>query len=194
MIAYIQGTLTHKSPALVHIEANGIGYEVQISLHTYSRIQHLQECKLLTYLHIKEEAHTLYGFFEEGEREVFLHLIGVSGIGAATARMMLSSLPPDEIIRAIVQENEKLLESIKGIGGKTAKRLILELRDKLSRRREIPQIAALANNTLQEDALNALVALGISRSMAEQAISKIIKAQPALNDLELLIKQSLKNL
>lgn len=194
MIAYIQGTLTHKSPALVHIEANGIGYEVQISLHTYSRIQHLQECKLLTYLHIKEEAHTLYGFFEEGEREVFLHLIGVSGIGAATARMMLSSLPPDEIIRAIVQENEKLLESIKGIGGKTAKRLILELRDKLSRRREIPQIAAQANNTLQEDALNALVALGISRSMAEQAISKIIKAQPALNDLELLIKQSLKNL
>lgn len=194
MIAYIQGTLTHKSPALVHIEANGIGYEVQISLHTYSRIQHLQECKLLTYLHIKEEAHTLYGFFEEGEREVFLHLIGVSGIGAATARMMLSSLPPDEIIRAIVQENEKLLESIKGIGGKTAKRLILELRDKLARRREIPQIAALANNTLQEDALNALVALGISRSMAEQAISKIIKAQPALNDLELLIKQSLKNL
>ena len=195
MIAYLSGKLTHKSPAMVHIEVQGVGYEVQISLNTYSRIQSLETCKLLTFLHIKEDAHTLYGFSDEAERSVFLLLLGVSGIGAGTARMMLSSVQPDDLLRAIAMENEKMLESIKGIGAKTAKRIILELKDKIRKHKDTaPQLSVATNNTLQEDALNALVTLGIARTVAEQAIQKVLKAEPQLQDLEGLIKKSLKSL
>ncbi|HVB03016.1 MAG TPA: Holliday junction branch migration protein RuvA [Chitinophagaceae bacterium] len=194
MIAYIEGKLTYKSPALVHLDVQGLGYEVQISLNTYSRIRNLESCKLQTYLHIKEDAHTLYGFFDEGEKAVFLLLISVAGVGAATARMMLSSLQPDEIRRAILMENEKVLESIKGIGAKTAKRLILELKDKIFRQRDDNQISAFTNNTIQSDALNALIALGISRSAAEAAVQQVIKTETPIPGLEELIKKSLKNL
>jgi Holliday junction DNA helicase RuvA len=195
MIAYLNGKLSYKSPAMVHLDVQGVGYEVQISLNTYSRIQALESCKLLAYLHIKEDAHTLYGFFDEAERSMFLLLMGVSGIGANTARMMLSSLQPEDIQRAITMENEKMLESIKGIGAKTAKRLILELKDKFKKQKDIGyQISVTSNNTMQEDALNALVTLGIARSVAEQAISKVLKAEPLLEDLEGLIKKSLKGL
>ncbi|KAA2240534.1 Holliday junction branch migration protein RuvA [Chitinophaga agrisoli] len=195
MIAYLNGKLTHKSPAMVHVEVQGVGYEVQISLNTYSRIQGLENCKLLTFLHIKEDAHTLYGFFDEPERTMFLLLIGVSGIGATTARVMLSSLQPEDIQRAIAMENEKMLESIKGIGAKTAKRIILELKDKIKRNKDTGlQISAPANNTLQEDALIALVTLGIARNVAEQAIQKVLKTEPLLQDLEGLIKKALKSL
>ncbi|ASZ14690.1 Holliday junction branch migration protein RuvA [Chitinophaga pendula] len=195
MIAYLNGKLAYKSPAMVYVDVQGVGYEVQISLHTYSRIQQLDSCKLLTYLHIKEDAHTLYGFFEEAERSMFLLLIGVSGIGAGTARMMLSSLQPEDIQRAITMENEKMLESVKGIGSKTAKRIILELKDKISKRKDAGvYLSSALNNTVQEDALNALITLGIARNMAEQAIQKVLKAEPQLQDLEGLIKKSLKNL
>jgi Holliday junction DNA helicase RuvA len=195
MIAYLSGKLTHKSPAMVHIEVQGVGYEVQISLNTYSRIQSLETCKLLTFLHIKEDAHTLYGFSDEAERSMFLLLLGVSGIGAGTARMMLSSVQPDDLLRAIAMENEKMLESIKGIGAKTAKRIILELKDKIRKHKDTaPQLSVATNNTLQEDALNALVTLGIARTVAEQAIQKVLKAEPQLQDLEGLIKKSLKSL
>ena len=195
MIAYLNGKLSYKSPAMVHIDVQGVGYEVQISLNTYSRIQGLESCKLLAYLHIKEDAHTLYGFFDEAERTIFLMLMGVSGIGANTARMMLSSLQPEDIQRAILMENEKMLESIKGIGAKTAKRLILELKDKFKKQKDIGnQISVTSNNTMQEDALNALVTLGIARNVAEQAISRVLKAEPLLEDLEGLIKKSLKGL
>lgn len=195
MIAYLNGKLSYKSPAMVHIDVQGVGYEVQISLNTYSRIQGLESCKLLAYLHIKEDAHTLYGFFDEAERQMFLLLIGVSGIGANTARMMLSSLQPEDIQRAIAMENEKMLESIKGIGAKTAKRVILELKDKISKQKDAGhQISVTPNNTIQEDALNALVTLGIARNVAEQAINKVLKAEPLLQDLEALIKKSLKGL
>ncbi|ATL49790.1 Holliday junction branch migration protein RuvA [Chitinophaga caeni] len=196
MIAYLEGKLTYKTPALVYIDIQGLGYEVQISLNTYSKIQHLETCKLLTYLHIKEDAHTLYGFFEEAEKQMFLHLIGVSGIGASTARMMLSSLQPADIQRAILMENEKMLEGVKGIGAKTAKRVILELKDKMKRvQPETVHLSATPNNTTEEDALNALVTLGIARNMAEQAIRKVLKADPGLlNDLEDLIKKALKSL
>lgn len=195
MIAYLNGKLSYKSPAMVHLDVQGVGYEVQISLNTYSRIQALENCKLLAYLHIKEDAHTLYGFFDEAERSMFLLLMGVSGIGANTARMMLSSLQPEDIQRAITMENEKMLESIKGIGAKTAKRLILELKDKFKKQKDIGyQISVTSNNTMQEDALNALVTLGIARNVAEQAISKVLKAEPLLEDLEGLIKKSLKGL
>lgn len=195
MIAYLNGKLSYKSPAMVHLDVQGVGYEVQISLNTYSRIQGMESCKLLTYLSIKEDAHTLYGFFDQAERQMFLLLIGVSGIGANTARMMLSSLQPEDIQRAIAMENEKMLESIKGIGNKTAKRIILELKDKVGKQKDIGhQISVPANNTMQEDALNALVTLGIARNVAEQAINKVLKAEPQLQDLEGLIKKSLKSL
>lgn len=195
MIAYLNGKLAYKSPALVHLDVNGVGYEVQISLHTWTHIQHLETCKLLTYVHIKEDAHTMYGFFEDAERSMFLQLISVSGIGASTARMMLSSLHPEDIQRAIVMENEKMLEGVKGIGAKTAKRLILELKDKMKKHKEeITYLSSPTHNTIQDDALNALVNLGIARNMAEQAVQRVLKAEPQLNELEILIKKSLKNL
>ncbi|WP_440133743.1 Holliday junction branch migration protein RuvA [Chitinophaga sancti] len=195
MIAYLNGKLSYKSPAMVHLDVQGVGYEVQISLNTYSRIQGMDSCKLLTYLHIKEDAHTLYGFSDDAERQIFLLLIGVSGIGANTARMMLSSLQPEDIQRAIAMENAKMLESIKGIGAKTAQRVILELKDKIKKQKDVDhQISVVVNNTMQEDALNALVTLGIARNVAEQAINKVLKAEPQLQDLEGLIKKSLKSL
>lgn len=195
MIAYLNGKLSYKSPAMVHLDVQGVGYEVQISLNTYSRIQGLDSCKLLTYLHIKEDAHTLYGFSDDAERQIFLLLISVSGIGANTARMMLSSLQPEDIQRAIAMENAKMLESIKGIGAKTAQRVILELKDKIKKQKDVGhQISVAVNNTMQEDALNALVTLGIARNVAEQAINKVLKVEPQLQDLEGLIKKSLKSL
>lgn len=195
MIAYLNGKLAYKSPALVHMDVNGIGYEVQISLNTYSRIQDMESCKLLTFLQIKEDAHTLYGFFEEAERSLFLLLISVSGVGASTARMMLSSLQPEDVQRAIMMENEKMLESVKGIGAKTAKRIILELKDKLTKHKDTGiHLSASTNNTIHEDALNALITLGIARNMAESSIQKVLKSEPLLQNLEELIKKALKTL
>jgi Holliday junction DNA helicase RuvA len=193
MIAYIDGKLTFKSPALVHLDVQGLGYEVQISLHTYARIQHLDRCKLLTFLHIKEDAHTLYGFFEEDERTLFLQLLGVSGVGASTARMILSSLKPGEVKQAIAREDEKLLERIKGIGAKTAKRIILELKDKVQKSTGSPSSGTGQDNTPPVDALNALLALGIARPAAERAVQKVTRSFPENQDLEWLIKEALKN-
>ncbi|MBC9930750.1 Holliday junction branch migration protein RuvA [Chitinophaga qingshengii] len=196
MIAYLDGKLAYKSPAFVHMDVHGIGYEVQISLNTYSRIQGLDSCKLLTFLQIKEDAHTLYGFFEEAEKNLFLLLISVSGVGAGTARMMLSSLQPEDIQRAIMMENEKMLESVKGVGAKTAKRIILELKDKIKKQKDTIglQLSAPVNNTIHEDALNALVTLGIARNMADAAIQRVMKNEPLLQNLEELIKKALKSL
>lgn len=192
MYAYLQGKFTEKTTAQVYIDVNGVGYEVNISLNTWAHIQNLEQGKLYTHLQVKEDGHVLFGFFERAEKEIFLQLIGVSGIGAATARMMLSSLKPAEIVAAIMQGNIKLLESIKGIGKKTAERLVLELKDKVAK-----QPAALANqavvgNSLEQDALNALTALGISRQQAEQAVKKTILAEPNLSNLEDVIKKALK--
>lgn len=195
MYAYLQGKFTEKNPAQVYVDVNGVGYEVNISLNTYSRIQSIEQGRLFTYLQIKEDSHVIYGFFEKSEKEIFVQLIGISGIGASTARMMLSSMKPEEITRAIVQGNVKLLESIKGIGKKTAERLVLELKDKMSK---IPVVEgntpALAGNSLQPDALNALVALGISRPLAEASIQKVILSEPQIGDLEELIKKALKTI
>ena len=191
MYAYLQGKFTFKSPALIHVDVNGIGFEVNVSLNTFSAVQHLSEGKLFTYLQVKEDSHTLFGFHERQEKEVFLHLISVSGVGASTARMMLSSIRPDEITNAVVQGNVRLLESVKGIGKKTAERLVLELKDKLGK--GLPAgFADVAVASIDSDALNALVALGIQKNQAEQAVAKIKKAEPAINNLEELIKKSLK--
>ncbi|MEP6748783.1 MAG: Holliday junction branch migration protein RuvA [Bacteroidota bacterium] len=192
MIAFVKGNFVQKTPAVVFVDVNGVGYEVQISLNTYSSIQPLQHGMLHTYLHIREDAHVLYGFFDLKEKELFIQLIAVNGIGAATARIMLSSMKPDEISRAIVQGNVKLLESIKGIGKKTAERVVLELRDKLSKQVNDINIASLVNNTLEHDALNALLALGIGRQAAEQALKKVLSASPAGEKIETIIKQALK--
>jgi Holliday junction DNA helicase RuvA len=131
MYAYLKGKFTYKSPALIHLEVNGIGYELHISLNTYSLIQPLENGQLYVYLQVKEDAHTLFGFAQQEEKQMFLHLIGVSGVGAATARMMLSSLKASEVASAIVNNNVSLIESVKGIGKKTAERLVLELKDKI---------------------------------------------------------------
>lgn len=192
MYAYLEGKFTMKNPAQVYVDVNGVGYELNISLNTYTDIQHLEKGKLYTYLQIKEDGHTLYGFFDKEEKEIFIQLISVSGVGAATARMMLSHLKPDEVSKAIVQNNVKLLESVKGIGKKTAERLVLELRDKVSKVATDLTIPPTAGNRLQQDALNALVSLGISRPQAELAIQKINHINPDLNNLEELIKKALK--
>src|SRR5665647_2999541 len=181
MIAYLSGKFTYKNPSVVYVDVQGMGYEVNISLNTYSHIQHLAEGKLYTYLQVKEDSHTLFGFFDALEKEMFILLISVSGVGAATARMMLSSMKPAEITNAIMMNNASLLESVKGIGRKTAERLILELRDKVSKlSTSLPGIQFIGN-TLEQDALNALVALGISRPAAEQAIKKIVISEPSIN-------------
>jgi Holliday junction DNA helicase RuvA len=192
MYAYLQGKFTYKSPAQVYVDVNGVGYEVNISLNTYSHIQSLEQGKLFTHLQIKEDGHVLFGFFDKQEKDMFVLLIGVSGVGAATARMMLSSLKPEEVSRAIMQSNIKLLESVKGIGKKTAERLVLELKDKMGKQSLDANHSLHMGNSLEQDALNALTALGISRSQAEQSIQKIIHAEPSVSQLEDLIKKALK--
>ncbi len=192
MIAYLSGKFAYKNPTVVYVDVQGVGYNVNISLNTYSHIQHLNEGKLYTYLQVKEDAHTLYGFFDALEKEMFVMLISVSGVGAATARMMLSHMKPSEISNAIIQNNARVLESVKGIGRKTAERLVLELRDKVSKMSSTSVGTQSHGNTLEQDALNALVALGIARPMGEQAIKKIIVSDPTINTLEELIKKALK--
>lgn len=194
MYAYLQGKFTFKNPAQIYVDVNGVGYEVNISLNTYAAIQNLADGKLYTYLQVKEDGHTLFGFFDKIEKEIFIQLISVSGIGAATARMMLSHMKPDEVGRAIIQNNVKLLESIKGIGKKTAERLVLELRDKVGKVTPDINTPVMTGNSLQQDALNALIALGISKPQAESALQKINNNQPNINNLEELIKKALKSI
>ena len=191
MIAYLKGNFVNKTPASVQIDVNGVGYDVQISLNTFSRIQELDRGVLQTVLIIREDAHILFGFYEIAEKEMFLLLTGVSGIGASTARMMLSYMKPEELTKAIIQSDIRALEGIKGIGKKTAERLVLELRDKLSKQSPETNISPMKNNTLQQDAFNALIALGINRTAAEQAIKKTLVSEPNLM-VEELIKKSLR--
>lgn len=193
MLAFLKGEFVLKSPAMVQVDVHGVGYEVQISLNTFTKIQSLEKGMLFTHLHIQEDKHTVYGFFEASEKEMFLQLLSVSGVGAATARMMLSSLKPDEITRAILQGNAKALESIKGIGKKSAERIILELRDKVGKNTSGTNISPLVNNSLEQDALNALIALGIARNTGEIAIKKVLGNEPDLK-VEDIIKKALKSL
>ncbi len=195
MIAFLTGSFARKTPSYVHLDVHGVGYEVQISLNTYSQIQALESGTLQTHLIVREDAHLLFGFADVAEKEMFLTLIGVTGIGANTARVMLSYMKPEEISRAIVQGNSKALEAIKGIGRKTAERMVVELRDKLAKQ----PIATDANispwkgNTFQRDALEAMVALGISRPVADGAIQKVLQQDPDVS-VELLVKKALQML
>jgi Holliday junction DNA helicase RuvA len=194
MIAFVKGNFVHKTPSQVVVDVNGVGYELHISLNTYSRIQSLEKGQLFTYFHVREDGQTLYGFAELAEKELFTQLISVSGVGAATARMMLSSMRPEEIVRAIVQSDARQLESIKGIGKKSAERIILELKDKMIKTSGYTNISPLINNTLEQDALNALVALGIARPTGEQAVKKVLQAEPGLSQVEDIIKKALKTI
>jgi len=194
MITFLRGDFVYKTPAIVYIDVHGVGYEVFISLNTFSKIQHLEKGILHTYFHVREDGQSLYGFFDNAEKEMFILLLSVSGVGASTARMMLSSMRPEEIARAILQGNTKLLESIKGIGKKSAERIILELRDKVGKNMPESNNSPLINNTLEQDALNALIALGIARSAAEQAIKKVLAADPGSDKVEDIIKKALKTL
>jgi holliday junction DNA helicase RuvA len=193
MYDYISGKLVFKSPAHVIIDAGGIGYHVNISLNTYSAIND-ESCKLYIWLHVKEDAHTLYGFAEEGERKLFLHLISVSGIGPGTGRMILSSITPSEIQAAIVKGDVPLIQRIKGIGPKTAQRMILELQDKLKKEGAGSLISVPQYNTAKEEALSALVMLGFARNVAEKAIDEALRAGNENLSVEQIIKFALKSL
>ncbi len=191
MIISLTGTFVQKTPSFIHVNVMGVGYEVQISLNTYSAIQDKQEGTLVTYLQIKEDAHTLFGFAEQAEKELFIQLINVNGVGASTARMMLSAMKPAELRSAIASGNTGALEKIKGIGRKSAERIILELRDKMVKAGVESTSPGFIHNTMENDALNALMALGIPRNTAESALKKAKTISPEDN-LESLIKKSLQ--
>ncbi|MEM1214249.1 MAG: Holliday junction branch migration protein RuvA [Bacteroidota bacterium] len=195
MITYIKGTLTFKNPTFVVVETGGIGYHVNISLHTYAQIEKAEQVRLLTHLQIKEDAHTLYGFSEESERHLFRLLISVSGVGPATAQIALSSLTPDQLRAAIISEDVTTFKRVKGIGPKTAKRIILDLKDKvLKDSGETPILATAQNNTLREEALSALLALGFARPQVQRVLNRLIRQQQSLDSSEVLIKQALREL
>ena len=194
MIALLTGKFLYKTPTHIIIECSGVGYEVNISLNTFSAIQALDHGTLFTYLKVSEDAHTLFGFAEAAEKQIFIQLLSVSGVGAATARMMLNSLKPQEVQQAILTGNVKLLESIKGIGKKTAERIVLELKDKVGKYAAIPAISSSSYNTVHQDALEALAALGINRIMAEQTLKKVVAGMADTPTVEELIKQVLKGI
>ncbi|UEG54336.1 Holliday junction branch migration protein RuvA [Mucilaginibacter daejeonensis] len=194
MYAYIDGKLTFKGPAYVVIEAGGVGYHINISLNTFSKLGDAERSRLHVWLHVKEDAHTLYGFADEGEKRLFLHLISVSGIGPNTARMMLSSITPEEVQAAIVKGNVSQIQRIKGIGPKSAQRLILELQDKLRKEGLDTLSSAPANNSVKDEALSALVMLGFARNAAEKVIDAEISKNTDDITVEQLIKSALKSL
>jgi Holliday junction DNA helicase RuvA len=193
MIAHIQGKLVEKTPTDVVIDCSGVGYHVNISLHTFSLLPQADFIKLYTYLQIKEDAHSLYGFVEKSERELFKLLLSVSGIGAGIARTMLSSLDPKQIIQAIANGDVGTVQSIKGIGNKTAQRVILDLRDKVLKIYDLNEISVAQHNINREESLSALEVLGYVRKNAEKVVDKILKENPEAS-VETIIKQALKNL
>lgn len=193
MYEYIKGTIVSLKPSHLVIEANSVGYSVNISLHTYTGLQGLENVKLFIHQVIREDAHVLYGFFTESERELFRMLISVNGIGSNTAIMMFSSLSPDEVSNAILNENVNLLKSIKGIGVKTAQRVIIDLKDKIGKSPASEQIISSPDNTLRNEALSALIMLGFAKKPAEKELDKILTANPK-QTVESVIKQALKSL
>jgi Holliday junction DNA helicase RuvA len=193
MITHIQGKLVEKTPTEVVIDCGGVGYHINISLHTFSLIPEGENLKLFTFLQVKEDSHSLYGFIEKKERELFKLLLSVSGIGANIARTMLSSLAPQQIIQAIATDDVATVQSIKGIGAKTAQRVILDLKDKVLKVYDLDEVSISGYNTNKEEALSALEVLGFARKAAEKIIEKIIKEVPN-SSVENLIKQALKNL
>jgi Holliday junction DNA helicase RuvA len=193
MIAQINGKLVKKTPTYVIIDCGGVGYELKISLNTFSQIGEAETCLLFTHFVVREDAQILYGFKQTSERELFRLLISVSGVGSATAVMILSSLSPNETKGAILTGDVNTLKSVKGIGAKSAERIIIDLRDKVGKMDGEATISLTPNNTIKEEALSALVMLGFSKNPAEKALTKILLSGEELT-VEELIKRTLKNL
>jgi Holliday junction DNA helicase RuvA len=193
MITQLSGKLIEKNPTHVVIDCGGVGYEVHISLHTFERLSKEEHIKLYTYMQVREDAQTLYGFAEKTEREVFKKLISVSGIGANTARLMFSSLSPSDIIEAISSADVDTIKSIKGIGIKTAQRVIVDLKDKMNEVQLTAENLTFSNNTNRNEALSALETLGYSKKQVEKIVARIVKIEPEAS-VEYILKQALKNL
>jgi Holliday junction DNA helicase RuvA len=193
MIDYIKGTITQITPAFITIETGGIGYFINISLTTFTKLEGKSDLKILVHEVIREDAHQLYGFADKEERDIFRQLISVSGVGASTARMMLSSLTPDEIEKSIIGSDVDLLKSVKGIGLKTAQRIIVDLRDKIGKQAGSGEIFAFADNTRRDEALSALVMLGFAKGAVSKVLEKIVREEKDLT-VEEIIKRALKNL
>ena len=191
MIAHLQGKLVEKTPTQVVIDCGGVGYHVNISLHTYSLLPATDFIKLFTHLQIKEDAHTLFGFVEKSEREIFKLLLSVSGIGASIARTMLSSLDPKQITNSIASGDVVTIQSIKGIGSKTAQRVILDLKEKVLKLYDLDEVSMSQSNTSRDEALSALEVLGFVRKTSERIVEKIIKEDPD-SSVESIIKKALK--
>jgi holliday junction DNA helicase RuvA len=194
MIAYIDGKLTHKDPTYVIIDVQGVGYQIKISLNTFGKLTEGERCKLHTFLHIKEDAHTLYGFSEMAEKTIFLNLISISGVGPGTALMIVSSLTVAEIQQAIVREDVRTIQQVKGIGGKTAQRIILELKDKFKKDTLVDGAnnSFVSHNTNRSEALSALITLGFARNVAEKTLDSIIRREGGNLTVEDLIKLALR--
>ena len=193
MITHIEGKLVEKNPTDVVIDCNGVGYFINISLHTYSEIPEGENLRLYTYLQVREDSQTLYGFSSKSEREIFKLLISVSGIGASIARTMLSSLTPDQVKEGIAAGDVALIQSIKGIGLKTAQRVIIDLKDKVLKVYGLDELSLIPNNTHKDEALSALDVLGFNKKQSEKVVERILKAQPDAQ-VEQIIKEALKNL
>lgn len=194
MIAYLKGKLVHKEPTYVLLEVNGMGYQVSISLNTFSEIKDQESITLLTHLQVREDAHILFGFASQAEKQMFQHLTSVNGVGPSTAMVVLSYLTPADLRSAIVAEDAVTLQSIKGIGGKTAQRLILELKDKLKRDvAEGGTKTGQVHNTARHEALTALMTLGIAKAAAERSVDTVLKQSGNAISLEELVKKALKN-
>ena len=196
MIAYIKGEITYKKPTYIHIETNGIGYHVNISLNTYSKLENLDRVKLYTHLQVKEDSHTLYGFVAESERDIFRMLISVSGIGTNTARIILSSMSANDVCNSIVNDDVARFSSVKGIGPKTAQRVILDLKDKVLKTTDSFE-SKFKNNkgsSIRQEAISALNALGFQKSAILKKIDLVLSKNPQINQVEELLKLVLKQL
>lgn len=194
MIAHLRGKLVEKNPTDIIVECGGVGYFLNISLHTFSQITSEENIFIYTYMQVREDAHTLFGFMQKSEREIFKKLISVSGIGASTARTMLSSLTPSQVVEAITHEEVDIIKSVKGIGAKTAQRVIIDLKDKLGEVSEdVNEIITSSRNTQKDEALSALETLGYTKKQSEKVVNRIIK-EDAEASVETIIKLALKNL
>lgn len=195
MIAFLKGKLAHLDPTFVIIDVNGVGYHVHISLQTFAAIKEQENVKLFTHLAIREDAHVLFGFSNEAEKKIFQQLISVNGVGPNTAIVMLSYLNTQELKSAIIREDAATLQAVKGIGGKTAQRVIIELRDKLKKEglEETSAFSSSEHNTLRREALSALLTLGLPKAAAEKSVDAILKKSGNTITLEDLVKQALKN-
>jgi len=190
MISHINGRLIEKTPTYVVIDCNGVGYKLNISLQTYSAIE-TENCKLLTHLSIKDDAHTLFGFFTSDERDLFRQLISVSGVGPSTARIILSTYSAEEIVYYIISADVAAIQNVKGIGGKTAQRIIIDLKDKVGKGKETSDLLFTQDNTVKEEALSALLALGFTKKVADKKVEQVLKNHQGEITVEDLVKKSL---